>query len=594
MNGRLRRIQIPPSSYNNHQQEHEHHQHEEEVISLIPFTLPNGIITTHQITLEDEEGEEGGELIGANDNATDDPNVKATNNSIDNCDDNKEKYKEIPFMLHHLKEVHRMKQNTGIIIDHCWTFINHYERNSNSHVDRNGEDNNNSNSSGNKCGGKCSLVLAILTRLGEKEEGPKAKGNRNKEGNENKYTDENENENSTICSVFLYSKHISIPEREREQIPNPNEIDINTDIINNPSSSCRIDVSYFVNNITMDDNILVIGSFIGATIYDIHDCLKCNIDNDIGIENEDNNDDNNNVETEPFSIRIMKSCIVQAMTLSYPYFAVASGDRVGIWQIDHIVNYIQEQKEKQKHQEIQNDTIKDKLGHEHKYKNNKDVQSKPLVAIWNTKVNNCHSRITCIEMTRRSGPITTNATVDAGVDNGMGDLLALSCWDGSAFVFQRNNNNNAGEELWTRIIPKKNDINNDCAQGHTHTQLKSWEDPSVDSSDIVFPTFVTLCSIQQDAHMDTNHKVVRRIMTVSCPGTSIVRCYDIDSREWYKDIGLSLDDTNTSRQVHGMVNVSTHTHKCTRTQTSSLIKSEETVHLIWVDEKDILHEYQWR
>ena len=210
----------------------------------------------------------------------------------------------------------------------------------------------------------------------------------------------------------------------------------------------------------------------------------------------------------------MKPCIVQAMCISYPYFAAASGDRIGIWRIDYFMDYFYNQKRSHQQHCEQNKTEK-KLS---------PLDRKHLVAIWNAKVDNCHSRITCVEMTQYE---------DAGT------IIALSCWDGSAFVFRRVDNDDGKseeKEEWNRVAPKKLHLNSEEEDDDNidsefifSRSLRSWEDPSVDS-DIMFPTFLALFSVQIDSN------VRRRFMAVTCPGRSIAQCYDIDTGEWYKDI----------------------------------------------------------
>jgi hypothetical protein len=367
------------------------------------------------------------------------------------------------------------------------------------------------------------------------EEGVKKKRER-RSGNINANNSSAEGTNTTVCTVFLYTRPFDSRNNNNLQGNNDESkfgncsIDCESDGTN-PSlftTSNRIDVSYFVNGITMDDNILVIGSYAGATIYNIHDVLMLNKEqksgnDDNGGENDhnemnQNHDDHGNVSqfesssSSLVSINIMKSCVVQAMCISYPYFAAASGGRVGIWRVDYFLEYLHQQKEQKAHE----DEHEANLGETAQFQ----LQQKYLTAIWNDKVNNCQSRITCIEMTEGE---------DAG------NILAMSCWDGSAFVFRRQNiecdteGEDIHKEQWDRIIPKEPSVGNGNCGERFGKKLRSWENPIVDS-DIVFPTFLTLCLV-------TLRAKVQRVMVVSCPGSLIARCYDIDLGEWLQDIG---------------------------------------------------------
>ncbi len=548
MNGRLRRFPTTkPHRKITQKKEKEEEAEEDElnvqtddcsvqrVVSLIPFKLPDGIITTHQIP-------------------------STASKALHDHDDRQQcgyghgygygyGHNEMPFMLYHLKQIHRIKGEH--IVDHCWSIVNLRKFNDEE------EEKNDSKEEAKGGNGNCNcnnfwLVLAVLTRLGE-DSGP--------EGGEpnNRSCPERE----SICTVLLYGRPLHGMEEGEESNEKENMLDnFSIDCCQGQkgdgctptmpslfSLSHRIDLPYFVNGIAMDSNILVIGSYTGATIYDIQNVMsKAKTNNNSNYSynynynynhndnaqtqtSSDSNDNNSNDEEKPLtSLRIMKSCIVQAMCISYPYFAAASGDRIGVWRVDDIIEHLHNQSQKEGGKSDDRNRNRTRL-------HPRSTKHKHLTAIWNTKVNIGQSRITCIGMTEGQ-----NA----------GEILAISCWDGSAFVFQRcrgeadedddcdrSSSESRQRTWWSRVIPKESS-SNEASGDDISGNLRSWEDPIIDS--YVFPTFLALFSINEGVK-------AKRLIAVSCPGYKIVRCYDIDSGKWFKDVGSwQYNSQNTSHQ----------------------------------------------
>ena len=549
MNGRLRQvtqtITTAPST-NTNQYQNKTNADNAPIVSLLPFTLPNGIIATTEISPSLNEKENSTNGRGDDENEQQRCSSRCTTETT-------------LFMLRELKEIHRVRGR--VITDHCWAIVQTKHRDAaDSDADIHGDDSFDKKNH--------MLVLAILTRAGGGDI-----HRMNIFGDDDEQTnDKHENQNDiqldkdglAVCSIYIYSRPMYDSDNINQNVMNSTYQDYSIDCGNENDGvpkeeigegqekelhlfthSYQINLSHFVNCITMDDHILVIGSYIGAKIYNIHDILSNSTPINTTIHKRQ--DTNNTKELD--SIRIMKPCIVQAMCLSYPYFAAASGDRIGIWRIDYFMDYFHhdEQNQHQYQQSCNDNSNKTEITTSSPSSLSKN--RKHLVAIWNTKVDNCHSRITCVEMIQCQ---------DAG------NILALSCWDGSAFVFRhsiknkmKNSKENEKEE-WKRVIPsqkQQNGNHNNNKDGNidnrdhfvfTPPVQLSWEDPSSIDSDIMFPTFLTLFPLPE---RNSNLKKRKFIMAVTCPGRSIIQCYDIDKREWYKDIepsdssSLVKDDT---------------------------------------------------
>ena len=518
LNGRLRRIHIPTSlMMKNDKKKYD----EESLLSILPFTLPHGIIATFNVSLSTSSSSSS----------------SSSNNS----------HTSMSFMLHKLKEVHRMKGY--IIIDHCWSII----VNENYHDD----DDDDKNREIQEREEEYILVLAVATRLSNY-------GYDNNVANAH-YDNSNVDEDDSVCKVFIYSRPIDLHENDdtnhnynksidliydmsndskpnkqkQTQYHNNNDDEKNDSQKNNDDQLLlssifqnvhEINLSQFVTCISMDDNILVIGSYIGASVYDI----RCILSQSISIQHQKGQGKGQedmvaHAESLIQPIRLMKSCIVQAISISYPYLAAASGDRVGLWRIDSLMKYISIIKSQNGYQEVNKKTNDDDNQEEDI---NVDIR-KYLTACWTTKVDIGQSRITCLEM-------MTSPSNDF--------FLALSCWDGSAVVFCRSDiSNNGSKELWSRIDPRVGDnpiINDDDndkreikEESNENNGIPTWEDQVIDS-DIMFPCFLSLFTLSND-----NNKNCRNIMAVSCLGHAIVRCYDLDSKEWIQDVGTINPDT---------------------------------------------------
>lgn len=542
LNGRLRQCHIPPSFHNCDESKttkttssfsmNNNVHCPSSALSLLPFTLPNGIITTF-------------ELSSSSSSSSSSSKSECNNSSTNNKSQEQNINNSMSFMLHQIQEMHCIKGS--IIIDHCWSIIQYNPNDDN--YDNHDEDTSKSN---------YILVLAILTRLGKEEEYTTNNfGNDNTKTIQSMYMHESKNTGNICTTISIYSRPIQSSSNESSSC--------------HPSSSFThlytINLHHFAICLQMDDHILVIGSYVGAIIYDIHEILyKSSSSCCTNIDHEDNDDDDDQNLT---SIRIMKPCIVQAISLSYPYFAAASGDRVGVWRIDNFKKYFHYQKQimKQKTQSSSSSSSSQQqllLPQE-----NSSTLQNYLVAIWSTKVDNGSNRITSLEM------IQTNYN-----ESSSDCFIALSCWDGSAFVYRRcentrkydNNHYNDyhqeenSKERWVRVDPnessidKDGDVNNNNSNSgdgmcmdRKRQQVISWEDSVVDA-DVIFPTFVTLFSsmyhdVSDLDNQDNNtfKKKLKTFMAVSRPNHKTIRCYDLNLRKWVKDVGLvggSYNQTN--------------------------------------------------
>ncbi len=519
LNGRLRQCHIPTSFHNNCDESKttssflmNNNVHcPSNTLSLLPFTLPNGIVTSFELSSSSSSSK-----AECNNSST---NNKSQEQNINNS---------MSFMLHEIQEIHCIKGS--IIIDHCWSIIQYYPNDDNHNNPR--EDTSNSN---------YTLVLAILTRLGGKEE-----FTTNNFGNDYTKTMQSmhihESKNNICTTISIYSRPIQSSSDESSSSCHPSS---------SFSHLYTINLHHFAICLQMDDHILVIGSYVGAIIYDIHEILckssSC-------CTNNNNNDDQNLT-----SIRIMKPCIVQAISLSYPYFAAASGDRVGVWRIDKFKKYFNYQNKLKSIELNQSSSSSQLLLQENLF-----TLQNYLVAVWSTKVDNGSNRITSLDM------IQTNYNESSDC------FIALSCWDGSAFVYRRCENKydnshyndyqeEKNNERWIRVDPNESSIdvnksNNSDDGMCTRTDRKreqeiSWENSVVDA-DVIFPTFVTLFSSidydvldldNQDNDTFKKKSKLKTFMAVSRPNHTMIRCYDLDLRKWVKDVGLvggSYNQTN--------------------------------------------------
>lgn len=247
-------------------------------------------------------------------------------------------------------------------------------------------------------------------------------------------------------------------------------------------------------------------------------------------------------------IELLPSFCIHAMNLSYPYLSVASGDRIGVWNIRHINS-------------IQNATW----------------------AITLPPTKSAHRRVTSLYMTQCK------------------KFVAVSCWDGSAFVYVANDSacHTKGDGLftsWSLVGSEQNII--DPSTSRSSSRIKpSWEQPT-QSNDGLFPTFIVLRYSKFFSNMFTmfdeeggggrrggeeeaNHHTCipgSLIMAVSTPGSATIRCFDV-----YSQLQLARSNDNEAGEIHGIVTSASNGPDYSDTDDM----------LVWVTEDDEIHSQPW-
>ena len=143
MNGRLCRIHVPstyPPSVTDEESDYR------TALSVLPFTLPDGMIASFDICSSDEANSNKKKKKNSNTAKTNDIELLMNQGNGDVASK--------LFMLHKIKVVHRMRGE--IITDHCWSIVQNKSFTNNEDDDVVDIDN------------ASVLVLAVLTRMGDK------------------------------------------------------------------------------------------------------------------------------------------------------------------------------------------------------------------------------------------------------------------------------------------------------------------------------------------------------------------------------------------------------------------------------------------
>lgn len=163
------------------------------------------------------------------------------------------------------------------------------------------------------------------------------------------------------------------------------------------------------------------------------------------------------------------------------------------------------------------------------------------------------------------------------------EAIALSCWDGSAFVYVANSPPG-------NITPCASSTSWELHSGRDSPLPTSlnWEQPTI-FSDGLFPTFVELKfnygNISQIHGKEKNKPFSVRgkpgilVMVVSTPRTDKIRCFDVFSGVQCPDIYLGK--VPSRGEIHGIVTAS-----C-----SNSINGDDA--LVWVTEENVIHSQQW-
>lgn len=219
-----------------------------------------------------------------------------------------------------------------------------------------------------------------------------------------------------------------------------------------------IPLSYVASCIAVEKNLIVIATSLGVLVYNVIDLM-------IG--------DRGGSPKKPSILwlnppiqKLMYTCVIHCILMSGSFLVAASGNRVGIWR-----------------------TNSTEICFSH-------------AAVWESQINECQGQITSIDMIR---------------EEGFWHFLAVSCWDGSAYIFRFNTACKNLDEDWERVLS-------------SNGESAVWESPTESGDQVLFPTFVSLLSIKKSY-------LTRTFMVVSTPGSSIIRCFDIDLRRQRSSFG---------------------------------------------------------
>jgi hypothetical protein len=215
---------------------------------------------------------------------------------------------------------------------------------------------------------------------------------------------------------------------------------------------------FLATTILVSDGLLVIGTSMGAIIYDVPDLIRYHSRRDA-------------LKVEvPFdqvkNLRFMKSYSIDTMDMNSSYFTAVSGDRLGIWSTESLKKALQ-------------------------------IEAPSCQALWATKLHG-RGRATSIKISDKT--------------------VALSSWDGSAFVYKC-----VSTSEWNRVVNDSSSL--DCC----------WEQSALQSEHKYAPTMVVLGS-------DT--------FAVSTPNSTKIRIYDINKKSLIRIVTM-----DSGKEVQGMVSL---------------------------------------
>jgi len=278
-----------------------------------------------------------------------------------------------------------------------------------------------------------------------------------------------------------------------------------------------IPLNLFANSLVLHENIMVVGTSLGAWVYNLYELFH---------------DDNIEcIWRKPAKVLLFTSYVAHCLYINPPFFVAASGDRLGVWEIKSLL------KEKE--------------------------EGLMPVAVWTTKLNDLHShgRVTSIVMLH-----------DHGDDDKLvyGKLMAISCWDGSAYVFERQIKEEQ-EPSWEKLCPsnmKKNE---------------SWEIPTVKGEESAFPTYATIINCTPYVN-DFMHYY----LLISTPGSSIIRCFDLYHTRPCSKLGKRAKCSWSGRycDTQGIISVKQQI-SCLSQSWNSFSTSRQ--YIIWIDNRDFIH-----
>lgn len=346
----------------------------------------------------------------------------------------------IPFTSLGIMEIHRSIGE--VIVDHCWTILEK--------TDSDKEEEGQSHS------GKM-LILAKLTR----KRGQIITTSQEKDvyHDENtttlhvqwRYVDKDQVRRDSIDDTFPYKKTMTLP--------------------------------FIASSIVMNHTLLVLGSSTGAIFYNISHLIRGqNIEEESRLRHDSID-----------SFKLLRNFMVHAMDISNEYFAVASGERVGVWRVDNICKCL-------------------------------NSDSLMCVADWSATLDG-QSRISCVRF---------SLSIETGIWAGK-PFLAFASWDGSALLFQREHDC----EIWNRFT-KWVHAGVDTQEGTTENiepdECPLWEQAKA-GQDQASPCFAEVM------HLENGDRL---FLAVAMPAVCVIRIYDLKSSCW-KDLVMS--DATESKYV---------------------------------------------
>ena len=523
--------------------------------SIVPTTLPHGCITVHSMQDSDCCAFHCGKFTGHKSNCT-------TSSDSNN---------------YNVKEVHYLRQDDHII-DHCWTSIV---------IPFYSVTNDQSN---NKKTDFVFSVLAVLTRISSFQNDEKRAANETIAKTQNDDEDINFRKSgySKPETQSHYGSVVSIYCRL-----NPNdEAYFLTDSGNKFMLIKEIKFRSFPYSLELNSKALIVAGPSGAEIYSLRRILfestsflqtwsdlemrplaifeskqdsgNFSDDKDSSQNENDRKYDLNSKEKDCYKLvnnklHLMVSFPIHAVKICSPFMAAASGGQIGVWNINTIIFY------------LENEIMDNETACDDSHKKNgvnrklKDIKT----AFWSTFVERCQERINCIDFTPT--------------------YLALSCWDGTAFVFYperelktENYNANYVEKYlercaidksagpthesifrqtssWVQYNPMKSSpfnkfISSSIAKADTNKvtySIPEWEISPLKGTDRQktenTPTFLSISDFFNirlqvyplHYYFDDLSWITNHFLAISTPGSSIIRCFDLKTGRRCYDLNNS-------------------------------------------------------
>lgn len=259
------------------------------------------------------------------------------------------------------------------------------------------------------------------------------------------------------------------------------------------------------------------------------------------------------LELQNTIIKVLKSIVIHAMNLSYPFLALASCNQIGIWCVEKIF------RENENFCDIHSNTERKK--------------AYTFGALWSSSIlSRTSSKITSIDQYHD----------DDNQQEEKVSIIAASCWDGSAFVFRRTDDD--GQYMWQHVVGARTATIHDNGKTSISQVSPPWEDAQVQVDQGFYPTYISL--------LGRDPKSCHMLMAVSTPGSLSIRLYDIDAAQTYDHEtrvvrympGSSISSSSYCSQVNGIVS-----YLMKRRDEKSDVE-QLTPYLLTIDDKDNMYE----